>query len=36
MNGGLISPNVTKHHLKLGGRIRQNGVTNNIIDLRVV
>ena len=32
MNGGLVSPNETKHHLKLGGRIRPNGATNNVMN----
>ena len=36
MNGGLISPNETKHHLKLGGQICPNVEANNLIDLQVV
>ena len=36
MNGGLISPNETKHHLTLGGRIRPNGAANNVMCLQVV
>ena len=36
MNGGLISPTETKHHLKLGGRLRPNGAATNVVGLRVV
>ena len=32
----LISPTDTKHHLKVGGQIRQNGAATNVMGLRVV
>ena len=36
MNGGLISPTETKHHLKLGAPIRPIGAATNEMGLRVV
>ena len=36
MDGGLISSNETKYHLKLGEQIRPNGAANNAMGLQVV
>ena len=36
MNCGLISPNETKHHLKLDEPIHPNSAANNVIGLQVV
>ena len=36
MNGGLISPTETKHHLTLGGQICLNSAANNAISLCVL
>ena len=36
MNGGLISPNVSKHHLQLGRQIHPNSAANNVMGFQEV